>query len=188
MDWKRYDPPREAAEILAASPELTIAGNIKELIDVACGGPASAGHEVAYEIKGRGQVVEAAVARVRNGVSVNYTDSYMRRRDPDCLIIADDQPTDKPTFRQRYGQDFAPLREQTFAWLKSQPLAIFGFMAGQPGMGLDSLVVAPANAGFFALALALLQGILPYDEVSPNFSPKSIIYVAPPFRHTHFGG
>ena len=69
MDWKRYDPPTEAAEILAACPELTIASHIEELIDVACGGPASARHEVAYEIEGRGQVVEATVARVRNGVS-----------------------------------------------------------------------------------------------------------------------
>jgi len=112
----------------------------------------------------------------------------MRRRDPDCMVIADEQPTDKPTFRQRYGRDFAPLREQTFAWLKSQPLAVFGYVAGHPDLGLDALVIAPANAGFFALGLALLQGILPYDEVPSIFRPKSIIYVAPPFRHTHFGG
>mgnify|MGYP005839569993 CR=1 FL=1 len=55
-------------------------------------------------------------------------------------------------------------------------------------MGADSIVVAPANAGFFALGLALLQGILPLESLPENFSPKVIIYVAPPFRQTHFGG
>jgi hypothetical protein len=188
MDWKRYHPPAEAADVLAACPELTIVGHVEELIDVACGGPGSDRFQVAYEIDGGEQVVEATVARVRNGVCVNYMDPYMRRRDPDCLVIADDQPTNKPTFWQRYGRDFALLREQTFVWLRSQPLAMYGFVAGQPGMGLDSLVIAPANAGFFALGLALLQGIVPGDEVPPSFSPRLIIYVAPPFRHTHFSG
>jgi len=188
MDYTRYHPPAEAGEVLAACPELTIASHVEALIDIACGGPGSNSFQVAYSVEGKEQVLEATVARVRNGVCVNYVDPYMRRRDPDCMVIADEQPTDKPTFRQRYGRDFALLREQTLAWLKSQPLAMFGFVAGQPGMGLDSLVIAPANAGFFALGLAFLQGILPYDEVPPSFQPKSIIYVAPPFRHTHFGG
>jgi hypothetical protein len=30
--------------------------------------------------------------------SVNYTEVYMRRRDPHCLVVADDQPSDKPQF------------------------------------------------------------------------------------------
>jgi hypothetical protein len=188
MNCKKYNPPPQVAEILAACPELTITGHIEELIDMACGGPGSGSFEVAYEIEDKGKVVEATVARVRNGVCVNYADPYMRRRDPDCLVIADNQPTDKPSFQERYGQDFAPLRERAFAWLKSQPLAMFGFVAGQPGMGLDALAIVPANAGFFALGLALLQGILPYDEVPTNFAPKLVIYVAPTFRHTDFGG
>jgi hypothetical protein len=49
-------------------------------------------------------------------------------------------------------------------------------------------VVAPANAGFFALGLAMLQGILDQDEIPVDFNPKAIIYVAPVFRHTHFDG
>lgn len=187
-DWRKYNPPTEAAEILAGCPSLTIASNVQELIDLACGGPDSNYFEVAYEVEGKGRILEATVARVRNGVCANYTEVYMRRRDPDCMAIADDLPTDKPTFRERYGMDFAPLREQTFAWLKSQPLALFGFIAGKPGMGMESLAIAPANTGFFALGLALLQGILPYEEVPPDFRPRMIIYVAPPFRHTFFGG
>ena len=33
----------------------------------------------------------------------------MRRRDPDCLVIGDDLPTDKPTFCQRFGREFGPV-------------------------------------------------------------------------------
>ena len=188
MDWIKYNPPPETAGILAACPSLLIASHIHELIDAACDGPNSDYFQVAYQVKDEQQVQEATVARVRNGVSVNYAETYMRRRDPDCMVIADRLPTDKPTFRERYQTEFAPLREQTFDWLKSQPLAMFGFIAGRPGMGLDALVIAPANASFFAFGLALLQGILPYDEIPPDFHPRLVIYVAPPFRHTHFNG
>jgi hypothetical protein len=40
-----------------------------------------------YDIPNRGKVVEALVCRVRNGISANYTEPYMRRRDPDCMVI-----------------------------------------------------------------------------------------------------
>ncbi|GIK37281.1 MAG: DUF4914 domain-containing protein [Chloroflexota bacterium] len=188
MNWKKYNLPTEAIAVVQECPSLTIASTIAELIELACGGPRSNYFEVAYEIAGKGRVVEATVARVRNGVAANYPESYMRRRDPDCMVIADDLPTNKPTFKERFGYDFVTLREETFAWLKTQPLAMFGFVAGPKGMGRDSLVIAPANAGFFALGLALLQDIIGYDDIPIDFRPESIIYVAPPFRHTHFDG
>ncbi len=188
MNWRRYNPPPDAAEVLSACPSLTIASTVSELIDLACGGADSNYFEVAFDTPGKGRVVEATVARVRNGVSANYLEPYMRRRDPDCMVIADDQPTNKPRFKERFGYDFAMLREETFEWLKTQPLAMFGFIAGQRGMGQDAIVIAPANTGFFALGLALLQGITAYDDIPPNFHPTAIIYVAPPFRHTHFNG
>jgi hypothetical protein len=34
----------------------------------------------------------------------------------------------------------------------------------------------------------LLQGILDEKALSPDFDPKAVIFVAPPFRHTHFKG
>ena len=145
-------------------------------------------HEVAYEVPGRGRVLEATVCRVKNGIEANYVASYMRRRDPDCLVIAHDLPTDKPRFEDEYGEAFEALREETFAWLKTQELALFPFIAGAPGIGADALVVAPANAGFFALGLALLQGILDEKALPADFDPKAVIFVAPPFRHTHFKG
>jgi len=189
MQWKRYNPPPEAADILAHCPRLTIAGSVEELLNLACGGIAAGDQfHVIYNVPGKGQVLEAVVARVRNGIVANYTEPYMRRRDPDCMVIGDDLPTDKETFQQRFGQPFAPLRDEVFAWLKAQELVLFGFRAGAADDGIDSLVLAPANAGFFALALAMLQGIIPYDQVPADFSPQSIVYVAPTFRHTHFKG
>lgn len=188
MDWRKYNPPVEASHLLSECPGVTAFSYVEELIDAACGGKHSDFFEVAYTIPGRGRVLEATVARVRNGVVANYTEPYMRRRDPDCMVIADDLPTDKTTFRERFSTDFAQLREETFEWLKTQPLAMFGFVAGQRGKGVDALAITPANAGFFALGLAMLQGILPYEEISEDFNPGAIIYVAPPFRHTHFNG
>ncbi len=188
MDWHRYHLPEDAAAVVAGSPEIIVASTIPELVNLACGGPGSNHFEVTYDVPERGETVEAIVARVRNGVSANYPEPYMRRRDPDCLVIADDKPTDKPTYRERYGKDFEGVRKATFDWLKSIPLVMFGYVAGQKDMGMDSVVIAPANAGFFALSLALLQGIIPADEIPDDFEPESIIYVAPVFRHTHFSG
>ncbi|MEJ5200712.1 MAG: DUF4914 family protein [Anaerolineales bacterium] len=188
MDWHIFNPPPSAAEVLAQSPRVIIASSTEELLDLACGGRNNSMYEVAYNVPGKGRVVEATVARVRNGISVNYTEPYMRRRDPDCLVIGDDLPTDKERFSDRFGMDFSIIRQETFDWLKTQELAIFAFRAGHPENGLDTLVIAPANAGFFALGLAYLQDILPLEEVQNNFNPKAVIYTAPIFRHTHFHG
>jgi hypothetical protein len=148
---------------------------------------ADAVSEVAYEVPGKGRVVEATVCRVKNGISANYLEPYMRRRDPDCMLIGDELPTNKPTYHTRFGARFEPLRQQTFDWLKTQELVLFAFAAGGPDKGLDVVVVAPANAGFFAFGLALLQGIIDPAQMK-DFSPGAVIYVAPPFRHTAFDG
>jgi hypothetical protein len=187
-EWKNLNLPPEVRDVLESAPSVTWASTSDELIDLACGGAGSDYFEVHYDVPGKGQILEATVARVRNGIAANYIEPYMRRRDPDCMFIADDRPTDKPRFHERFGYDFPPLREETMSWLKGQSLAVFAFNAGQAGMGVESLVIAPANAGFFAYGLALLQGIHPIEELTDEYSPRSIIYCAPPFRHTHFGG
>lgn len=188
FDWTALNLPEEARELLSAAPSVVWAGSTQEIMDLACGGPHSDYFEVRYGVPGRGSVLEATVARVRNGVVANYPEAYMRRRDPDCMFIADDRPTDKPRFQDRFSYEFNRLQEETFAWMRRQPLAAFGFKAGQAGMGVDAMVIAPANAGFFAFGLALLQGIIPCEELSAAFTPRAIIYTAPPFRHTHFEG
>jgi hypothetical protein len=187
-DLTKLKLPPEVMEILSACPRYTIAGSTNELADLACRDVKNGWHEVAYDVPGKGRVVEARVCKVRNGISANYVEPYMRRRDPECMLIADNLPTDKKRFKERFGNDFDKCREETFNWLKTQELAIYPFIAGSPGNGIDSIVIAPANAGFFAFGLALLQGILDPNDLPPNFSPKAVIYVAPPFRHTHFGG
>ncbi len=186
--WKVFNPPAELAAALARSPRVHIAASVEQLIEMACGGPDSDEMTVEYELPDGRRIVEATVARVRNGVAANYPEAYMRRRDPDCMFIADDRPTDKPLYRDRFGKDFQTLREETFQWLAGQELAIFAFHTGQEGMGADALAVAPANAGFFALGLALLQGIIAPQDLPQDFNPGTIIYTAPPFRHTHFKG
>lgn len=183
-----FHVPPEAAAILDAAPSVTVATSAAQLVDLAVRDEVDGWHEVAYDVPGRGRVVEARVCRVKNGINANYLEPYMRRRDPDCMVIGDTLPTDKPTYRERFGGDFATLREETFAWLKTQELAVFPFHAGMVGKGTDALVIAPANAGFFAYGLALLQGILAADEIPEGFAPRAVIYVAPPFRHTHFEG
>lgn len=188
FDWRTLNLPAETCELLAAAPSVTWAGSTQEIIDMACGGAHNDYFEVRYGVHGRGSVLEATVARARNGIVANYPEPYMRRRDPDCMFIADDLPTDKPRFQERFSYEFEPLRVETFDWMKRQPLAVFAFHAGQPGMGVEAMVVAPANASFFAFGLALLQGIIAREELTSAFKPRAIIYVAPPFRHTHFEG
>ena len=184
-----YPLPPEAEAVLAAAPRVTLARSIDDLIALSTrDADADGWQDVGYEVPGHGYVSEARVCEVSNGIAANYHEPYMRRRDPDCMVIGDKNPTDKPTYEARFGSDFDSMREETFEWLKTQNLAVFPFFAGIVGKGVDAFVIAPDNAGFFALGLGLLQGLLTPDEIPENFAPKAIIYVAPPFRHTHFDG
>lgn len=143
---------------------------------------------VEYEIEGLGKQIEANVIRCKNGAVVNYPDDYMRRRDPDCTLVADKLDTDKARYEDVYKEDFEPLRNATFEWLKNQDLIILPFMAGGQEFGYEAILIAPVNAAFFACGLADLQGFLSIDDIPNGFTPKAVVYLAPPFRHTHFNG
>ncbi len=183
-----YPLPAEARDILENARSVTVANTVDDLLALAVRDAGPDGwHPVAYDVNGE-SVLEARACRVKNGIAANYIEPYMRRRDPNCMVIGDDRPTDKPTFKERFGKSFEDMRTETFAWMKTQHLAMFAFRAGMPGTGTDAIVIAPANAGFFALGLALLQGLLHTDEIPEGFDPKAVIYVAPPFRHTHLDG
>lgn len=186
----------EAAE---AEGRLHLAGSVDELVALATpdaslglGEVAPDGvYTVGYEVAGRGFVPEAEVCQVRNGVAANYLEAYMRRRDPNCMVVGDSRATDKPTFEGRFNESFDGLREETLDWLKTQPIACFFFRSGLPNEPLNAVAIAPANAGFFALGLAMLQGIVPLDEIreaGADYHHGAVVYVAPPFRHTHFDG
>ncbi|MFW6353237.1 MAG: DUF4914 family protein, partial [Verrucomicrobiota bacterium] len=189
VDGVPFALPPEAADVLRRCPSFAVAYTVDDLLKLAVRDAGPDGwHDVAYDVPGKGSVLEARACRVRNGIAANYIEPYMRRRDPDCMLIGDERATDKPTYRERQGESFEAVRGETFEWLATQELAVFPFYAGLEGKGMHAVVVAPANAGFFALGLALLQGIIPLDKIPEDFDPKAVIYVAPPFRHTHFAG
>ena len=189
QEWDKLNLPDEAVSVLSKAPRVIMASTTSELEELAVVDADERGwHEVAYDVPGKGSVIEAKACRVRNGIAANYEEAYMRRRDPDCMVVGDQKVTNKVRYEDRFGESFSGLRGETFDWLASQELAVFAFQAGVGRKALDAAVIAPANAGFFALGLAMLQGIRPIDELPEDFKPTVMIYVAPPFRHTHFEG
>ncbi|MCL2697889.1 MAG: DUF4914 family protein [Oscillospiraceae bacterium] len=177
----------EAADILAGCKEVTVPVTRNELVELALGGEGSDEFKVGYYIN-NDPYIEAVITRCKNGAVVNYTDVYMRRRDPDCLIVGDEKPTDKPRFSEKFGKEFEPVRQETFTWLKEQELIVVPVIVGGAPYGYPAALIAPKNAGFFACGLADLQYFCNIDEYEGVFEPKVVIYLAPPFRHTHFGG
>ena len=178
---------KEISKLIKNCKGVTVPKSRADIVALALGSPNVDSFEVVYDVEGK-TVKEATVVRCSNGVVVNYTEDYMRRRDPDCLIVADSLPTDKPTYAEEYGKEFTGIREETFSWLESQELIIVPFLSGGEYMGYPSILITPRNAAFFACGLAGLQYFVDIDAYKGDFEPKLAIFLAPPFRHTHFGG
>jgi hypothetical protein len=200
-DWTSLSLPASVCEVLAAAPAIFVPNTREDLLNWSLGRPSgttdwSLGnredmgeYEVAFEVPGKGRVVEAVVTKARNGLSVNYPEPAMRRRDPDAMVIGDALPTDKPTYKERFGEGFEKTRQKTLDWLKGQELIVVPFNAGPKELGYGALLICPKVAGFFAGALADLQGMLPGNQVPKDFKLKGgVIFIAPPFRHTIFDG
>ena len=188
LEKNKITLPDDAYVLLSSCKKFTVFNTVGELAVAAVGGPDQTSYEVSYDIPGKGEYVEAIIHKVSNGISANYTDAYMRRRDPDTMAIADNLPSDKTRFKDKFGYEFDSLKTETFQWLKEQELAVFFYFAGNKDIGVGGIAIAPANAGFFAMGLAMLQRIIPVAELDEEFSIDSVIYVAPTFRHTHFNG
>ncbi len=180
--------PEHVRDILNASPKVSLARDRDHLISLSLGGDGHSEYEVSYEIAGIGNITEANVVRVRNGIAVNFEDPYMRRRDPNSMFIADELPTDKVRLEENFDFSFDQLRKDVFTWLKNRELVVVAFKAGGNEFGYDALLVAPANAAFFAAALADLQYMIPANDIPEDFSPYATLFLAPPFRHTHCKG
>ncbi|GAB4129426.1 DUF4914 family protein [Thermopirellula anaerolimosa] len=176
--------PPEVVRLLQEAARVILPETPQELIDLALGGADKDYNEVIFDIPGKGPVCEATVVRCRNGLAVNYTDPYLRRRDPDCMVVADDRPTDRPRFNERFSLPFSDVRNQILDWLAEQELIILPFYAGGRKLGFPAILVCPINAAFFAAGLSLLQESILAKDVPENFLPRAVVYVAPPFRHT----
>jgi hypothetical protein len=199
--WPEMDLPAHVREVLSASPLVQIPESRTQLLDWALGRPTGATDwrlgnrddhgvlEVIFQIPGVGRIVEAVITKARNGLAVNFPDPAMRRRDPDAMVIGDALPTDKPTYVDRFNEPFDQTRQQTLDWLKTQELVAVPFYAGTDSLRYGSLLIVPRQAAFFAAALADLQGMIPRSQVPADFKiTGGVLFVAPPFRHTHFGG
>ncbi len=187
-NWTILNPPPELERVLSVAPRVHVADSTDALFSLAHRGNENDAMEVAYDLPDGRRIVEATVSRARNGIVVNYTEPYMRRRDPDSMLIADNRPSDKTRFEDRFNKPFSDLRIQTLEWLGKQELALFAFRTGWKDLGTPALAVAPVNAAFFPFGLALLQGLLSMEEIGEDFAPGVVVYVAPPFRHTCFNG
>ena len=187
VDHSHWQIPDGAREILNRSC-WGIPESRGELFCLSMGGDKQLSFEVSYEVPGVGRAVEAQLARCSNGISVNYPDDYMRRRDPDSMTIADDSPTDKKTFEKRFSVSFDDLYQKTVGWLKEQELIVVPFMPAQGISGHSGLLIAPKNASFFAAALADIQKIMAVESIPSDYCPQTVIYLAPPFRHDCLGG
>ncbi len=200
-DFRRLKLSDVVLEVLGGAADLLVPESRENLLDWALGRKVgttdwSLGNRedkgqffVAYDVEDIGPVVEASVVKARNGISVNYPDLAMRRRDPDAMVIGDDLPTDKPTYVQRFGQPFEAVRRQTIDWLKAQQLIALPFYAGPDRLGYGSLLICPLNAGFFAATMADMQGMVPGSQVPADFTLRGgVLFIAPPFRHSHFDG
>ncbi len=187
VNWQNWNVSEDIKELFKTA-DLTFCDSRESLIDFAMGGRDNSFFEVGYEVKDKGYVVEADIVKCKNGLAVNYSESYMRRRDPDCMVVNNISKTDKVGFSDEFGYDFSKLRNETLEWLSSNELIVLPFMAGGNDHGYPALLVAPKNSAFFAAALYDLQGNISLSELDNNFTPRAVIYLAPPFRHTHFAG
>ena len=188
IEKKKIAIPDDAFFLLSSCKSFSVFNNVDELAIAAVNGKDNNYFEVKYDVPGKGEFTEAIVHRVTNGISVNYTEPYMRRRDPETMAISDSLPTDKVKFKDKFGYEFQSLRKETFAWLKDNELSVFFYFAGRENIGVGGMAIVPSNAGFFAMGLSMLQKIIAVDDLPEGFTIDSIIYVAPVFRHTHFDG
>lgn len=175
-------------EIVTNAPSVVVPESRQHLLELATNHGQDS-YDVEFDVEGQGIVKEASVVNCQNGVAVNFFEAYMRRRDPECMCIADSKETDKVRFNDRFGMEFDSVRNETADWLAGKDLIVMPFISGDINYGgYESIIIAPKEAGFFVAGLADLQGFIPVADIREGFTPKVVIYLAPTFRHTHFNG
>lgn len=188
LKQKGIQLPENISSLLQNCEKLSLFDTTEDLAIAATNGVENVSFEVKYQVPGKGEYTEATVHRVKNGISANYSEAYMRRRDPETMVIADNKPSDKTRFSDKYGYQFPSLQKETFQWLEEQELSVFFYFAGRVGIGSLGIAVVPSNAAFFAMGLSMLQEIIAVNDLKEGAKIESSILVAPVFRHTHFDG
>jgi len=134
---------------------------------------------------------EVTLVRCTNGYSINFLDPNMRKRDSRGLLVGDRLPTNQPRFEEKTGTSFDLLRSETLEWLFNQEINLSLHPLGgffKP-TSLTTLLIAPASCAFFSASMADLQGLLTLEELQKTGKRvATVLYLAPPFRHTHFSG
>lgn len=185
--WEKWIISDELRTAIESCPNAILAQTREELFELSMGGEDKI-YRIKYTLDDGREIEEANVVKCKNGLSVNYTESYMRRRDPNCMVVNNIEMTDKVKYSDRFNNDFNELRTATIDWLSKNELILLPFMAGGDKYGYEALLIAPKNAAFFAASIYDMQGIIEKGNLSEKFNPKALIYLAPPFRHTHFEG
>ena len=137
--------------------------------------------------RARGPVKEADVTRCKNGASVNFVEDYMRRREPDCMRIADDKPTDKKRFVDVYGYPFCRSPPRDHGLVQDPGTDPDAVQFGRQHLWLRFDAGMPQAVRVFCICAGAPAGFVNAEECE-GYKPRAIVYVAPPFRHTHFEG
>ena len=113
---KKFTFSEELTDVIENCKGVSVPTSKAELYDMVFGPEHADVYDVVFDVPGKGLFKEADVVRCKNGASVNFVEDYMRRREPDCMRIADDKPTDKKRFADVYGYKFDKLRRETMDW------------------------------------------------------------------------
>ena len=171
---KKFTFSEELTDVIENCKGVSVPTSKAELYDMVFGPEHADVYDVVFDVPAKGLFMEAYVVRCKNGASVNFTEDYMRRREPDCMRIADDKPTDKKRFADVYGYKFDKLRQETMEWFKTQELILMPFNSGGNEYGYGSMLVCPKQCAFFAFALAHLQGFVNAEETE-GYNPRAIV-------------
>ncbi len=175
----------EVMELLSSATDVTYITSEQQLLDMVMGGQKDV-FEVAYDVPGKGRLVEAKVTRVKEGFAVWFPPK-IRQRAPNALVVAEDgQPSDHPRLNEKFGLEYIDYQTKVCEWLKGQPLIVVALFVGPDRGGVPVLAVIPKNAAFFAFGMGLLQSLVPLGEGDAEFVPKGQLLLAPSMRHELF--
>ena len=147
--WQGWHIADDLMNVFNKCKNVIVPESRNELMEMSVGGKNNVVFEVYYETGTKGRILEATVTKCKNGIAVNYPDPYMRRRDPNCMVVNNIAMTDKILFEDRFNKKFASIRTETLDWLAENELILVPFMAGGPKYGYPALMVAPKKRRIF---------------------------------------